>query len=529
MNFSRKAQLVILEPNSNLKTYDIVDDQVLIGHAIGMNSLILNSRFVSSQHMVISRQDDSYIISDLASLNGTYVNGTLLKSDNGLPTAPVFIKDGDVISIGEADADKKVFMFFSTNTSDINNEWDIKEIIPGRKLMIGRGSYCDICVPNITVSREHAVIENSNSQMTLTDLNSANGTIVDNNTIYNSVVLQNFAVIRIGTSKIVRIDDAVIFTKARPAKTTGTTYYIPYNDVVKSKGKIKLNANSRATGVKVEYDIARNGGVEVEVDKIYKKVSCKNGTGINGGNQKYILQDISLTIHSGELVAILGGSGAGKTTFMNAINGFEPGTSGGVKINSVDLYKNYQAVKPLIGYVPQQDIVHDNLTVESMLTYVGKLRLPADITKEELGQRVMEVLDMVDLTAQKDTFIKKLSGGQKKRASIAVELVADPALFFLDEPTSGLDPEAETTLMHQLRDLSENKGKTVIVITHTLQNIRLFDKVIFLAPGGKLVYYGSPKDAQKFFEVDNLVDAYEKISDDIDGYCEKFKKEKGGK
>ena len=172
--------------------------------------------------------------------------------------------------------------------------------------------------------------------------------------------------------------------------------------------------------------------------------------------------------------------------------------------------------------MPQQDIIHDDLTLEDMLTYTAKLRLQKDITKSEIKKRVTEVLQMVDLEPQRHTYVKKLSGGQRKRGSIAVELISDPSLFFLDEPTSGLDPEAETHLMHQLRKLSKDKGKTVIVITHTLQNILLFDKVIFLAPGGKLCFCGTPEKAKNFFGVDNLADAYELISNDVDGYVEGY-------
>ena len=141
-------------------------------------------------------------------------------------------------------------------------------------------------------------------------------------------------------------------------------------------------------------------------------------------------------------------------------------------------------------------------------------------------QRVDEVLKAMALEKQRDTMIKKLSGGQRKRASIAVELISDPSLFFLDEPTSGLDPEAETNLMKQLQMLAAQRGKTIVVITHTLQNIHLFDKVIFMAPGGKLCYYGSPENAKKFFGVDNLADAYEKISQDVDGYVNRFRQQR---
>lgn len=485
----QSAQLIILEPNSPLKTYTITDDQVIIGRAGGANNLSLFSHFVSSQHCIISAQGSGFILSDLASLNGTYVNSKQLKSTNSMPTTPVPIHDGDVISIGDAMSAQKVFILFSTTTNDDNFSWKIKTLIPNSKITVGRDVKSDICVPNITASRKHAVIARNGNEMTITDLQSSNGTIFDNATISNTVPLSNFSVIRIGSAKLVRIDDSILYSTPVASKSTGYTNYVPYNAMSAKKGAPQP-PTSVPSGVEQSYDLARQGGVEVRADNISRKVPCKNGTGENGTSRKYILKNISLTIKPGEMVAILGDSGAGKTTFMNCINGFEPATEGSVYINSTDLYKNYQAVKSNMGYVPQQDIVHDDLSVQDILIYTGKLRLPKDVSKSELGQRVTEVLDMVDLTAQRDTVIKKLSGGQRKRASIAVELISDPALFFLDEPTSGLDPEAENNLMHQLQNLSQKKGKTVIVITHTLQNIRLFDKVIFLASGGKLCFYG---------------------------------------
>ncbi len=236
------------------------------------------------------------------------------------------------------------------------------------------------------------------------------------------------------------------------------------------------------------------------------------------GHSRRILNDISLSVMPGELVAVVGGSGSGKSTLINCLNGFEPATSGKVFINGEDLILNYNTFKARIGYVPQSDIVHDNLRVQNMLRFVARLRLSDDITDFEIEEKILDVLSTVGLLEHRNKLVKKLSGGQRKRASIAVELISDPALFFLDEPTSGLDPEAETSLMKQLCRLSHEKGKTVICITHTLQNISLFDKIIFLAPGGRLCFFGSLPEALSFFDVDNLTDAYALISGDPSRY-----------
>lgn len=256
-------------------------------------------------------------------------------------------------------------------------------------------------------------------------------------------------------------------------------------------------------------------GVCLTADRLCRDVADR-------GHPKRILDGISLSVMPGELVAVIGGSGSGKSTLINCLNGFEPATSGTVYINGEDLMLNYSTLKSNIGYVPQSDIVHDNLRVHSMLRFTARLRLPADITDFEIEQKITDILRTVGLTEHRNKLVKKLSGGQRKRASIAAELISDPSLFFLDEPTSGLDPEAETCLMKQLCRLSHEKGKTVICITHTLQNISLFDKIIFLAPGGRLCFFGSLSQALEFFKVDKLTDAYELISGDPTRYVSAY-------
>ncbi len=523
MNISRTAQLIVLEQNSVIKTFTVTEGQAVIGRIGGANNFGLATSFVSGQHFYITIHNNRFFFADLASTNGTYLNNILYKSSDGRPTAYQELFDGDVLSIGDPLSSNKVFMLFSTTTNDVGFEWRSINLNTSPRITIGRDQASTICLPNINVSRKHALIEKNGSSAVIKDLGSSNGTILNNSIVKGVAELTDNSVIRIGNDKLVKVRDDIIYSVARPAKSTGYTVYRSYDEIQRMKRlSDSQHSSQEPSGVEQSYDIGRQGGVEVRVENISRIVPCKTGTGENGGNKKYILRNVSLTVNPGELVAILGGSGAGKTTFMNCINGFEPATEGRVFINNTELYKNYQSIKSSIGYVPQQDIVHDDLTLEDMLTYTAKLRLPKDVSKSEIGQRVTEVMDMVDLTAQKDTYIKKLSGGQRKRASIAVELVSDPTLFFLDEPTSGLDPEAENNLMNQLRGLSTKKGKTVIVITHTLQNIKKFDKVIFLAPGGKLCFFGTPASAEEFFEVDNLTEAYEKISGDIDGYVKRY-------
>jgi ABC-type multidrug transport system ATPase subunit len=178
-----------------------------------------------------------------------------------------------------------------------------------------------------------------------------------------------------------------------------------------------------------------------------------------------------------------------------------------------DLSTNYDAYRAMIGYVPQDDILHMDLTVEEALRYSAHLRLPSDISEPEIKKRINDVLNQVELQGQKSTQIKKLSGGQRKRASIAVELLADPPLFFLDEPTSGLDPGLEQKMMKMLRGLADG-GKTIILVTHATANITECHQVAFMSQG-RLVYYGPPRQAGEFFNIssDNFADIYTQISD----------------
>jgi len=212
-----------------------------------------------------------------------------------------------------------------------------------------------------------------------------------------------------------------------------------------------------------------------------------------------LLQDIYLSIYPQEFVALVGLSGAGKSTLMDAINGFRPATNGVVLVNNDNLYENFDIYRNDMGYVPQRDIVHKELTIYDALDYAAKLRMPADTSPEERHRRVLEVIDELDLTARKDVPVHKLSGGQQKRVSIGVELLTKPRLFFLDEPTSGLDPGTEYKMMRLLRDLAD-QGRTIMLITHATKNVMLCDKVIIIIFGGYLAYYGPPEEALTYFD-----------------------------
>jgi len=209
-------------------------------------------------------------------------------------------------------------------------------------------------------------------------------------------------------------------------------------------------------------------------------------------------------------VALVGGSGAGKSTLMDALNGLRPAQGGKVLYNGQDYYRNLAAFSSQLGYVPQDDIVHRELTVERALYYAAKLRLPSDFTAAQIKQRINEVLEDVEMTTRRKLLIKKLSGGQRKRVSIALELLANPSLFFLDEPTSGLDPGLDRKMMFLLRRLAD-KGHTIVLVTHATNNINTCDYVCFLCQGGCLAFFGPPEEAKKYFGKTDFAEIYSSL------------------
>ncbi|MEO6887890.1 MAG: ATP-binding cassette domain-containing protein [Ktedonobacteraceae bacterium] len=223
-----------------------------------------------------------------------------------------------------------------------------------------------------------------------------------------------------------------------------------------------------------------------------------------------LLHDISLTIPQRAFVALVGGSGVGKSTLMYALSGIQPAQQGTVLYNGYDYYRHLDAFSSDLGYVPQDDIIHRRLAVRRALYYAAKMRLPKHFTQTQIRQRIDEVLHDVGIEHRRHILVSKLSGGERKRVSIALELLADPSIFFLDEPTSGLDPGLDYKMMHLLRDLAE-KGRTVVLVTHTIMNIDVCDYVCFLARGGRLAYYGPPEEAKTYFGTTNFAEIYTQL------------------
>jgi ABC transport system ATP-binding/permease protein len=226
-----------------------------------------------------------------------------------------------------------------------------------------------------------------------------------------------------------------------------------------------------------------------------------------------LLDDISLSILPTEFVTIVGVSGAGKSTLLNALSGFRPATRGSVFVNGNSLYQNYDAYRTELGYVPQDDIIHQDLTVQQALDFAAQLRLNPKTSEGDRTQQVTQVLMDLELEEQANTYVKNLSGGQRKRVSIGVELLTKPGLFFLDEATSGLDPGTELQMMRLLRRMA-SQGRTVVLVTHTTKNLTISDLVVFLAKGGRVAFFGPPKDALTYFGVEEFDEIYIKVDEE---------------
>lgn len=247
-------------------------------------------------------------------------------------------------------------------------------------------------------------------------------------------------------------------------------------------------------------------GVRIDVDGLSRTIRLRNR------NQLTLLDAVSFTVTAGELVAIVGPSGAGKTTLLEAIAGVAPASSGAVRFDGADLYGNLNAFRSVLGYVPQDDIIHADLALDRTLRYAARLRLPSSTSSAQIDDAVRDALDAVGLTDQAAVRVAALSGGQRKRASIAVELLTDPHVFFLDEPTSGLDPITSSELVGRLRELA-NRSATVVFTTHSVDDLAACDRIVCVTRGGRLGFVGTIDEALELYDVSTLPELYRHLTD----------------
>jgi ABC-type multidrug transport system ATPase subunit len=345
----------------------------------------------------------------------------------------------------------------------LNRAVPLDELFHGKqRLVIGRSADCGLCLPHPTVSRYHAALERSPAGLHLRDLNSVNGVFVSGARIFEAVRIQERERIGIGP---------YLFSLA------GNIFYS-----LDSSQSLRLEARNLEKAVRVG-----------------KRQTRK------------LLDNINLAVEPGEFISLLGPSGSGKSTLMDCLNGRRPATGGKVLANGEDFYRHFDSFRQLLGYVPQRDIVHTQLTVEQALYYTARLRLPTDTEDSELEARIQEVLRMMELESHRTTLIANLSGGQIKRVSLGAELIARPCLLYIDEATSGLDAGTEARMMHLFRQLA-NEGKSVVCITHNVDNVDRCNQVLILARG-KLVFFGPPQEAPGYFGVHRLSEIYDRLAD----------------
>ncbi len=247
-------------------------------------------------------------------------------------------------------------------------------------------------------------------------------------------------------------------------------------------------------------------GVRIDVNELSRRVRVRNRGDVT------LLEAASFTLSAGELVAIVGPSGAGKTTLLEAIAGIAPATSGSVRFDGIDVHANPGTFRTVLGYVPQEDIIHADLSLRRTLRYSARLRLPSSTTGAELDDAVRDAIDAVGLNEQVDVRIGSLSGGQRKRASIAVELLTDPHVFFLDEPTSGLDPVTSAELIAHLRQLAD-RSATVVFTTHSVEDLASCNRVVFMTRGGRVGFVGTLDEALQRYGVSSVPELYRRLAD----------------
>ncbi|MEU3725138.1 FHA domain-containing protein [Streptomyces sp. NPDC031705] len=340
--------------------------------------------------------------------------------------------------------------------SDHRSPTTFHQIAVGRVMRIGRALENELVVSDLQVSRHHAEFRSTGGRFEIHDLGSHNGTYVNGQALPKS----------------------------------GTALLGP-NDIV-GVG----HSTFRIVGDRLE-EFVDTGDVSFSARHLTVTV--------DGGKQ--ILKDVTFGVPEKSLIGVIGPSGSGKSTLLKALTGYRPADQGDVLYDNRNLYKQFAELRQRIGLVPQDDILHKELKVSTALKYAAKLRFPGDTAESERAARINEVLRELKLDIHKDKKITSLSGGQRKRVSVALELLTKPSLIFLDEPTSGLDPGMDRDVMQLLRGLADD-GRTVLVVTHSVAELALCDKLLVMAPGGSVAYFGPPDEALNFFGYTTWADVF---------------------
>jgi ABC-type multidrug transport system ATPase subunit/pSer/pThr/pTyr-binding forkhead associated (FHA) protein len=417
--------------------------------------IVIDEPLVSWRHAIVKITDGRWLLQDANSTNGTFAAGQRVRR--------VEITDSCQIRLGHPDAGPVVFCSI-TDSPDSGTSaepsataiWSAQRTagerfpsavlpLPAKVLRIGRSAGNDIVVADLGVSRRHAELRSSpGGEYEIADLGSHNGTFLNGQRITTATVSEA-DVIGIGP------------------------------------------ATFRLVGDELQEFV--DGG-DISLDARGLTVTLPNG--------KVLLDDVSFPLGERCLLGVIGPSGAGKSTLLGALTGMRPATTGSVLYDGRDLYANYAELRHRIGLVPQENILHTHLSAHRALGYAAELRFPSDTSPAERTRRIGEVLGELSLTGHADTRTSSLSGGQQKRVNVALELLTKPSLLFLDEPTSGLDPGLDMSVMEMMSGLARD-GRTVIVVTHSVANLNVCDRLLVLVPGGKVAYFGSPADGLRHF------------------------------
>lgn len=487
------AVLVVLEEGT-IQSYSLEEKQQWsMGRKAPGNSpdIVLLSAIAGRKHGNFLCMDGNWFFVDGGSINGTYYNGQKVERSTDDSVRPVPLRNGDVLRIDSSDLsqpDKRgVWMLFTTDP--IGKQWINYPLDKHSDTYIGRDEECcQIVWEQPYISRKHAKITYMNGSYYISDCKSLAGTWVNGQRIEGSRILLEKDKISICDCHFLFTGNSIIYNKREDAIITRRDY--------------KENV--------------QQAPVVLQADITTKKVPDNSGHGM-----KELIRDVHLEVREGSLVALLGSSGAGKTTVMNCLNGMDTkGMEGKVSFYGEDLTENFNRLKFLIGSVPQEEVFHPMLTVEEELKEAAIIRLPADTKRKEIKMHVNNTIQQLGLDAVRKSKIHKCSGGEKKRVNIAIELVADRKLLCLDEPDAGLDPGMKKELFTILSRLAHEEGKSILVIIHDVSDIEMFDQIIMMAKVdnvGRLSFSGTPQECKEYFGTD-IKEAYSLLSKNPEKY-----------
>lgn len=431
-------------------------EQLTVGRG-SANVIVLDHPKVSRRHAIVREEPTGWVFEDAGSVNGSFRDGVRVTRLplTGKTSLSLGGPDGvELTVIIEEEEKRPGGRRPIIDRESLGRLSSIHQTQPD--MTIGRGPENQLVLSDLQVSRHHARLDIGPGVFELIDLNSANGTFLNGKRIERELL---------GDGDIISIGSHLLrFTE----------------------GKLEEYVDSGQAW----YEAA--------------------GLSVWTAERKQILDGIAFSLEPSSLLAVVGPSGSGKTTLLNALTGFRPAHQGSVLYGGRNLYDGFEDLRRRIGYVPQDDILHPQLTVKRALDYGARLRFPDDVSSEERKRRVEDVIVELGLSERANTRIELLSGGQRKRTSIALELLTRPALLFLDEPTSGLDPGNEDHVMRLLRSLADG-GRIVVVVTHSVQSLDLCDRVLFLAGGGRTAYYGPPREALDYFTRHGVSGEYAQI------------------